>query len=78
MKTLLSVTALTFWLFFFLVPQELQDDKATLTKCVKISCKQTTYVTSITGTNDADIVRQIKERYPNCSFEFLPKSKCKN
>lgn len=76
MKTYLSLSSIL--ILFLLFPYSGQEEPTTLTKCVKIVCKQSTYVTSITGTNDADIVRQIKERYPNCSFEFLPKSKCKN
>lgn len=76
MKTLLSAPILI--VLFISLPYSIQLNKTTVTKCVKITCKETTYVTSITGANDADITNQIKTRYPNCSFEFLPKSKCKN
>jgi hypothetical protein len=49
-----------------------------ITKCVEINCKNTKFVVSITGTNEADIAKQIKKQYPNCSFTYVDKSRCKN
>ncbi|MFM2037211.1 MAG: hypothetical protein RL432_150 [Bacteroidota bacterium] len=49
-----------------------------VTKCVEINCKNTKFVVSMTGTNEADIAKQIKKQYPNCSFTYVDKSRCKN
>jgi disulfide oxidoreductase YuzD len=50
---------------------------STITKCVQVSCSKTTFVMSFTGTNEADIANQIKQKYPNCSFTYVDKSRCK-
>jgi len=50
---------------------------ATVTKCVQISCSKTTFVMSFTGSSEADIAKQIKQKYPNCSFSYVDKSRCK-
>ena len=50
---------------------------STVTKCVQISCSKTTFVMSFTGSSEADIAKQIKQKYPNCSFSYVDKSRCK-
>lgn len=49
-----------------------------VTKCVEINCKNSKFVVSMSGTSEADITQQIKKQYPNCSFTYVDKSRCKN
>ena len=54
-----------------------QSSQRIETKCVQIKCSKTTYIVSMSGTSEADITKQIKQKYPDCSFTFVDKSKCK-
>lgn len=68
---LFSISALIF------VSAISQGSTSTVTKCVQITCSKTSYTVSMTGTTEADIAQQIKQKYPNCSFVYVDKSKCK-
>jgi hypothetical protein len=54
-----------------------QSSQTVETKCVQIKCSKTNFIVSMSGTSEADITKQIKQKYPDCSFTFVDKSKCK-
>ena len=74
MKFLAKLTAISTLIFVSVVSQ---GSTSTITKCVQIKCSKTSYMVTMTGTTEEDIAQQIKQQYPNCSFVYVDKSKCK-
>jgi hypothetical protein len=50
----------------------------TVQKCVQIKCGKKGSYEFFTGTSEADIAAQIKQKYNTCTFKYVDKSKCKN